>query len=130
MLFESGLMNLLSAKGNMEKHELGYRVKTLGKRLVDSSKDDAVMQDMFTMEEYRDFLLREVEVIQFVMEYRKIMSDQANQSQVVDANPKHSKPPRKLNYNETWVDGKIVKLDSEEIEDKPKIVGKLDLNGI
>jgi len=75
MLFESSLWNLVSAKGNMEKHELGYRVKTLGKRLVDSSKDDAVMQDMFTMEEYRDFLLREVEIIQFVMEYRQRFFD-------------------------------------------------------
>ena len=89
MLFESGLMNLVSAsKGNMEKHELGYRVTTLGKRLVNNSKDDAIMHDMFTIEEYRDILLAEAELIQFVMEYRK-------------------------------------KLDN-----KPKIVGKVDLNNI
>lgn len=107
MLFESGLINLVSAKGNMEKHELGYRVTTLGKRLVDNSKDDAVMHNMFTMEEYRDILLAEAELIQFVMEYRKKLDDEA----VVDPNPKHSEPPRKLNHNETWVDGKIVNLN-------------------
>lgn len=132
MLFESGLMNLVSAQGNMEKHELGYRVKTLGKRLVDTSKDDAVMHDMFTMEEYRDILLAEAELIQFVMEYRKKLGDEKLTSTAtgVDPNPKYGKPPRKLNYNEAWVDGKIVKLDLEKIEDKPKIVGKIDLNNI
>ncbi len=88
ILFESGLVNLVSAKGNMEKHELGYRVTTLGKRLVNNSKDDAVMHDMFTMEEYRDILLAEAELIQFIMEYRK------------------------------------------KLDDKPKIVGKVDLNNI
>lgn len=75
MLFESGLLNLVSAQGNMEKHELGYRVKFLGKKLVDNSKDDAVMHDMFTMEEYRDILLAEAELIQFIMEYRKKLDD-------------------------------------------------------
>ena len=130
MLFESGLVNLVSAKGNMEKHELGFRVKTLGKMLVDSSKDDAQIIDMFTMEEYRNVLLAEAEVIQFVMEYRKKSNDEAYGSQVVDGNPKHTEPPRKLNYNEAWVDGKIVELDLEKIEDKPKIVGKIDLNNI
>ena len=107
MLFESGLMNLISATGGMEKCELSYRVSTLGKRLVDSSKDDAVTHDMFTMEEYRDILLAEAELIQFIMEYRKKLDDEV----VVDPNPKHSEPPRKLNHNEAWVDGKIVNLD-------------------
>tara|TARA_R110001632_G_scaffold229479_1_gene365664 strand:- start:402 stop:794 length:393 start_codon:yes stop_codon:yes gene_type:complete len=102
MLFESGLMNLVSAKGNMEKHELGYRVTTLGKRLVDSSKDDAVMHDMFTMEEYRDILLAEAELIQFVMEYRKKLGDEANK-------------------DFDW-------SSIEKKDDKPKIVGKIDLN--
>lgn len=120
MLFESGLMNLVSAtKGNMEKYELGNRVRHLGERLVDSSKDDGVVRDMFTMEEYRDILLAEAELIQFVMEYRtkvvcrKVLDEQANK--VVDRNPKHTEPPRKLNHNEAWVDGKIVNHN-----DKPK----------
>ena len=119
MLFESGLMNLVSAKGNMEKHELGSRVTTLGKMLVDSSKDDAVMHDMLTMEEYRNILLAEAELIQFVMEYRERLDDESQ----VAGECVRSKPPRKLNYNEAWVDGKIVELDLEKIEelkDKPK----------
>ncbi len=115
-------MNLVSAQGNMEKHELGYRVKTLGKGLVNNGKDDAVMHDMFTMEEYRDVLLAEAELIQFIMEYRKRLDDE---SQVVDGNPKHTGPMRKLNHGEGWVDGKIVNRN-----DKPKIVGKVDLNDI
>ena len=102
MLFESGLMNLVSAQGNMEKHELGYRVKTLGKRLVDTSKDDAVMHDMFTMEEYRDILLAEAELIQFVMEYRKKLGDEANK-------------------DFDW-------SSIEKKHDKPKIVGKIDFS--
>ena len=104
MLFESGLMNLVSAKGHMEKHELGYRVKTLGKRLVDTSKDDAVMHDMFTMEEYRDILLAEAELIQFVMEYRKKLGDEANK-------------------DFDW-------SSIEKKHDKPKIVCKIYLNNI
>jgi hypothetical protein len=55
------------------------------------------------------------------MEYRKKLDDEA----VVDPNPKHSEPPRKLNHNEAWVDGKIVNHN-----DKPKIVGKIDLDNI
>ena len=86
MLWESGLMNLVSAKGNLEKHELGYRVATLGKRLVDNSKDDAVMHDMFTIEEYRDILLAEAELIQFVMEYRKKLDDKSKIVGKVDLN--------------------------------------------
>ena len=104
MLFESGLMNLVSAKGNMEKYELGHRVKFLGKRLVNNSKDDAVMHDMFTMEEYRDILLAEAELIQFVMEYRKKLGDEANK-------------------DFDW-------SSIEKKHDKPKIVGKIDLNNI
>lgn len=102
MLFESGLWNLLSAQGNMEKHELGYRVTTLGKRLVSSSKDDAVMHDMFTMEEYRDILLAEAEIIQFIMEYRKKLGDEANK-------------------DFDW--SSMGKKDN-----KPKIVGKIDFS--
>ena len=109
MLFESGLMNLVSAnKGNMEKHELGYRVTTLGKRLVDNSKDDAVMHDMFTMEEYRDILLAEAELIQFVMEYRTKVVCQ----EVLD---------EEANKDFDW-------SSMEKKHDKPKIVGKIDLS--
>ena len=122
MIFESGLMNLVSAQGNMEKYELSHRVKHLGKKLADTTKDNGIMHDMFTMEEYRDILLAEAELIQFVMEYRKKLDDE---SQVVNGNPKHTEPPRKLNHNEAWVDGKIVNRN-----DKPKIVGKVDLNNI
>ncbi len=111
MLFESGLMNLVSAhKGNMEKHELGSRVTTLGKMLVDSSKDDAIMHDMLTMEEYRNILLAEAELIQFVMEYRtkvvcqKVLDEEANKDFDWSAMGKK--------------------------DDKPKIVGKIDLNNI
>jgi hypothetical protein len=105
MLYESGLMTLVLAKGNMEKHELGYRVTTLGMRLVDASRDDAVMHDMFTMKQYRDILLAEAELIQFVMEYRKKLGDEANK-------------------DFDW-------SSMEKKDDKPKIVGKVDLtNGI
>lgn len=102
MLFESGLMNLVSAKGNMEKHELSYRVRTLAERLVKSSKDDAVVHDMFTMEEYRDILLVEAELMQFIMEYRKKLSDEANK-------------------DFDW--SSMGKKDN-----KPKIVGKIDFS--
>lgn len=71
MLYESGLLPLTAYSGTtMEKHEVHFRVAALGKQLVDASKDDAVVRDMFTMEEYRDVLLRELELINFVMEYR------------------------------------------------------------
>ena len=102
MLFESGLMNLVSAKGNMEKHELSYRVRTLAERLVKSSKDDAVVHDMFTMEEYRDILLVEAELMQFIMEYRKKLGDEANK-------------------DFDW-------SSMEKKHDKPKIVGKINFS--
>lgn len=71
MLYESGLLPLTAYSGTtMEKHEVQFRVAALGKLLVDASKDDAIAQNMFTMEEYRDVLLRELELINFVMEYR------------------------------------------------------------
>jgi len=86
ILFESGLMNLVSAQGNMEKYELSHRVKHLGKKLADTTKDNGIMDDMFTMEEYRDILLVEAELIQFVMEYRKKLGDKPKILGKVDLN--------------------------------------------
>lgn len=86
MLFESGLMNLTSSSGNLEKVELSYRTKLLGQNLIDNSKEDAVLDQMFTMEEYRDVLLRELELIQFVMEYRKKLGDKHKIVGKVDLN--------------------------------------------
>jgi len=113
MLSESGLMILVSSKhGRDEKLEISNRVKFLGQQLINTSyipkdvaKDVVNIDDLLSMEQYRDTLLAEAELIQFVMEYRKKLNDDVNK-------------------DFDW-------SSIEKKDDKPKIVGKVDLtNGI
>lgn len=93
-------------------------------------KKGRLNRDIHFPELYAKMLREELEYIELCIEYNDkvksttdeegfIVEDEA----VVDPNPKHSEPPRKLNHNEGWVDGKIVNHN-----DKPKIIGKVDLD--
>ncbi len=114
----SGLLPLLASDIWKEKHEVSRRGKVMSEMLMRCYNKKGET-DKLTMVEYRDILLKEVELIHFLIEYRKKLSDEANKD--FDWSSMENKDDESVNTN----DSKPLSVFSP-----PKIVGKIDLNNI